>query len=87
MASLEIVRSSWLGVVLVLLVAAGHAWVGRSRTGRRTVFPEPSALAKSQGSSRRSSADYHLGPAPPDSPREQPSTTLSPQLAPSSSVQ
>jgi hypothetical protein len=87
LAAVEFARSGWLGVVLVLFVAVGQVMFGRLRTRRTTVFPEPSALAKSQGSSRRSSADYQLGAASPDSPREQPTTTRSPQLAPSSSVQ
>ena len=55
------------GPGLVLMAVAGpiHLWIARHRSRRRTVFPEPGALAQRQGAARRpivlSSSEAGLG--------------------------
>jgi hypothetical protein len=85
-AALACARSSFLGLVLVVIAGAVHAWMLRRATPRRTVFPEPGQLAKSQGSSARSSVEFALGQSTPDAgPVPLEPKTTAPRLATRSS--
>lgn len=85
-AAIACFQSAGLGVVLVTIAGVSHALILRRRTKRLTVFPEPGMLAKSQGSSGKSTADFVLGQATPDANRGSlmPTTSVT-RLAPRSS--